>query len=161
MPNWDPRTAWAKRVHHWAETVYRRVFWLVASLGLPPTFIVRLEVRGRRSGRSRSTILLAADHAGAQYLVSVLGEGADWVQNVRAAGGEGVLRHGRTHRVRLEEVPPNGRAPILKAYLKRALGARPVFEVSHDAPVEEFERIVSRHPVFRIVSESCQSPKQT
>ena len=40
----------------------------------------------------------------------------------------------------LEEVPVAERAPILKAYLKWSLGARAIIEVSHKAPVEEFDR---------------------
>ena len=146
----DPRPAWARRAHRLVEWVYRRVFWLIASLGLPPAFIVRLEVTGRRSGKVRSTILLCADHDGERYLVSVLGDASDWVRNVRAASGEAIIRHGRARTVQLEQVPVGDRAPILKAYLKRALGARPLFTVAHDAPIEEFERIAPKYPVFRI-----------
>jgi len=65
------------------------------------------------------------------------------------------IRHGRRRAVRLEEVPVEQRAPVLKAYLKWALGAQPLFEVSHKAPLEEFEGIAERHPVFRIVNRSA------
>ncbi len=119
-------------------------------MGLPPSFIVLLEVRGRRSGRMRSVVLIAGQHEGHRYLVSVLGDDAQWVRNVRAAG-EGIIRRGKRRKVRLEEVPSARRAPMLKAYLKWSLGARPLFEVSHKAPVEEFQRIAPDHPVFRIV----------
>jgi deazaflavin-dependent oxidoreductase (nitroreductase family) len=112
--------------------------------------VVLLQTRGRRSGKLRTTILLTANHEGERYLVSVTGGEAQWVRNVRAAGGEVFIRHGRCRAVRLEEVPVEQRAPVLKAYLKWALGARPLFEVSHKAPVEEFEGIAPRHPVFRI-----------
>jgi len=150
MIDHDPRVPWVRQVHRLVEGLYGRVFWLIASLGLPPAFIVRLQVKGRRSGKLHSTVLVSADHNGDRYLVSVLGEGSDWVRNARRAGGVAMIRHGRTRQVRLEEVPVDRRAPILKAYLKRALGARPLFEVAHKAPVEEFEHIASRYPVFRI-----------
>jgi len=65
------------------------------------------------------------------------------------------IRHGRRRAVRLEEVPVERRAPVLKAYPKWALGARPLFEVSHKAPLEEFEGIAQQHPVFRIVDRSA------
>jgi hypothetical protein len=39
------------------------------------------------------------------YLVSMLGERCDWVQNVRAADGRATLRHGRAVACRLAEVP--------------------------------------------------------
>jgi hypothetical protein len=50
----------------------------------------------------------------------------------------------------LQEVPAEQRAPILKAYLQRAPGARPHFPVLPTAPLPEFERIAARYPVFRI-----------
>ena len=128
-----------------------RVMSFYSSLGLPPSWSITLEVRGRRSGRVCSTTLVRADCDGERYLVSMLGEGAAWVRNARAAGGEAVIRHGRRRKVRLEEVPADQRAPILKAYLKRAMGARPHFEVSPEDPIAEFERIASEYPVFRIV----------
>jgi deazaflavin-dependent oxidoreductase (nitroreductase family) len=128
-----------------------RVMSAYSSLGLPPSWSVTLEVRGRRSGRTCSTVLVRADHDGERYLVSMLGEGAAWVRNVRAAGGDAVIRHGQRRNVRLEEVPVGQRAPILKAYLKRAMGARPHFEVSPEDRIEEFERVASDYPVFRIV----------
>ena len=131
--------------------IVNRTWARYSALGLPPGFWVTLEVRGRRSGRVHPTTLVVADHGGERYLVSMLGEGAGWVRNVRVAGGEAVIRHGRRRNVRLEEVPAGQRAPILKAYLKRAYGGRPHFSVSKDDPIEEFERIASEYPVFRIV----------
>lgn len=87
--------------------------------------------------------------AGERYLVSMLGEGVSWVRNVKAAGGNATLRHGRREEVRLEEVAVDHRAPVLKAYLKRAPGARPHLPVDRDAPLAEFERVSPRFPVFR------------
>ena len=112
--------------------------------------MVILEATGRRSGARHRTILITASDQGNRYLVSVLGEASNWVRNVRAAGGQATIRHGRRRDVVLEEVPVDRRAPVLKAYLKWALGARRLFGVSHSAPVEEFEGIAAKHPVFRI-----------
>jgi len=142
-----PEAGW---LHNLIAVGYGSLFWVIATLGLPPSFVVLLQTRGRRSGKLRTTILLTANHEGERYLVSVTGDDAQWVHNVRAAGGKAFVRHGRRRAVRLEEVPVEQRAPVLKAYLKWALGARPLFEVSHKAPVEEFERIAPRHPAFRI-----------
>ena len=132
------------------RTTNRFMAWL-SSLGLPPSWAVALEVRGRRSGRVTSTALVMGEHQGQRYLVSMLGERSEWVRNVRAAGGEAVIRHGQRQAVRLEEVPVEQRAPILKAYLRRAVGARPHLPVPHTAPVEDFQRIAAEYPVFRIV----------
>jgi hypothetical protein len=88
---------------------------------------------------------------GERYLVSMLGADAAWVRNVKAAAGRAVLRHGRTERVRLEELPLERRAPVLKAYLQCAPGARPHVAVDKDAPLEHFEAIAARIPVFRVL----------
>ena len=89
---------------------------------------------------------------GERYLVSMLGDDVEWVRNVRAAGGKVTLRHGRREDVRLEDVPPERRAPLLQAYLHCAPGARPHFPISKDAPLAEFERIAPRFPVFRVAA---------
>jgi deazaflavin-dependent oxidoreductase (nitroreductase family) len=119
--------------------------------GIAPNYLVTLDVRGRRSGRTTSLPLVMAVVDGERYLVSMLGEGASWVRNVRAANGQAVLRHGRREEVRLEEVAAERRAPVLKAYLARAPGARALVPVRTDAPLAEFERVASRFPVFRIL----------
>ena len=131
-------------------TVVNRCWAAVYALGVAPNYLVTLEVVGRRSGRMVRLPLVMAVVAGERYLVSMLGEEVDWVRNVKAAGGRVTLRHGRRERVHLEEVAAAGRAPVLKAYLKRAPGARPHLPIHEDAPLAEFERVSSRFPVFRV-----------
>ena len=80
----------------------------------------------------------------------MLGCETNWIQNVKAAGGVATLRHGRNEKVFLKEVDVNQRAPILKAYLQIAPGARPHIPVSKDAPISEFEKIASEYPVFKL-----------
>ena len=115
--------------------------------------MVTLKVVGRRSGRVISFPLAMVLLDGERYLVSMLGREAAWVRNVRAAGGHARLRHGRTEQVLLEEVVVEERAPILKAYLRIAPGARPHIPVDMDAPLEEFETIAATFPVFRLISD--------
>jgi hypothetical protein len=122
------------------------------ALGIAPNYLVTLEVVGRRSGRAISFPLVMEVMDGERYLVSMLGAEVAWVRNLRAAGGHALLRHGRTERVRLEEVAVEGRGPILKAYLRRAPGAWPHIPVDQDAPLREFEAIAARIPVFRVVA---------
>ncbi len=126
--------------------------WIHA-LGIAPNLLVTLEVRGRRSGRIISFPLAMAVLDGERYLVSMLGANAQWVQNVRAADGHAVLRHGRTEQVRLEELAVEKRAPVLKAYLQRAPGARPHIPIDKDAALAEFEGIAAQFPVFRVRNE--------
>jgi hypothetical protein len=75
-----------------------------------------------------------------------------WVRNLKAADGRALLRHGRTERIRLEEVAVENRAPVLKAYLQRAPGARPHVSIDKDASLDEFEAIAAQIPVFRVLA---------
>jgi deazaflavin-dependent oxidoreductase (nitroreductase family) len=127
-----------------------RCWAAVFAAGVWPRRVAALEVRGRRTGRITSLPVVVADHEGERYLVAMLGEGTSWVANVKAAGGEAVLRHGRREPVQLEEVEAGARAPILRRYLEVAPGARPHIPVDRRAPLAEFERIAARYPVFRI-----------
>ena len=132
-------------------SVVNRCTAAVYALGVAPNYLVTLEVTGRRSGRVIRLPMVMAVVAGERYLVSMLGEEIEWVRNVRAAGGSVTLRHGRREEVRLEEVAADLRAPILKAYLQRAPGARPHLPIHKDAPLCEFEQVSSQFPVFRVI----------
>jgi hypothetical protein len=157
MPWWMPRK-WYRALHYPGgrpRALTRRLnsaqAWLT-SRGVGPSFVVTLETRGRRTGKILSVVLVAAQVGSDRYLVSMLGENVDWVRNARAAGGDAVLRHGGAARVHLEEVPISARAPILKAYLQRAPGARPHFDIGADASIEQFAQVASRYPVFKVVT---------
>jgi hypothetical protein len=123
---------------------------VVYAAGLWPRRLGTLEVPGRRTGRVISFPVVIADLDGERYLVAMLGEDASWPRNVRAADGRAVLRHGRREIVRLEDVDPAARPPIIRRYLAVAPGARPHIAVDRHAPVEEFAPIAPRIPVFRI-----------
>jgi deazaflavin-dependent oxidoreductase (nitroreductase family) len=124
----------------------------LASWGLIPGGTALLQVKGRRSGQTRSTALTWVEHEGQRYLVAPRGN-TEWVRNVKAAGGEAVLKHGKSDAVRLEELPVEQRAPIIQAYLKKtARVTKREFGIEPDAPIEEFQRIAPDHPVFRITT---------
>jgi len=127
-----------------------RISAVLHATGIAPNYMVTLEVVGRKSGKTISFPLVMTVIDGERYLVSMLGEQANWVQNLKAAGGRATLRHGVTEQVRLEEVEPAQRAPILKAYLQHAPGARPHIAVDKDAPLAEFATIAPQIPVFRV-----------
>jgi deazaflavin-dependent oxidoreductase (nitroreductase family) len=138
-----------KRPNRVAAVLNRGTAALVAA-GIGPKRLVRLEVRGRRTGRLLAFPVVIAEYDGQRYLVAMLGKKANWVRNVRAAGGRAALRHGRREDVVLEEVDPNVRAPILRRYLEVAPGGRAHFPIDQDAPLEQFEQIAEQYPVFRI-----------
>ena len=125
--------------------------------GLAPDYLVTLQVKGRRSGRTISLPLVMVVLDRERYLVSNHGAEVAWVRNAKAEAGHAVLRHGRTEHVQLEEIPIEQRAPVLKSFLRRAPGARPHYPVDKDATLEEFEAIAAGFPVFRIRSAAAPS----
>jgi deazaflavin-dependent oxidoreductase (nitroreductase family) len=139
--DWHPTRLgrWVNRLQGW-----------LAGVGMPPSFQVLLEVRGRTSGRTRANPVVIATVNGERYLVSMLGAESDWVKNVEAAHGEAVIRHGQRRRVHLVPVPPEHRAPILREYVRIALSGRQHFPLPVGAPLSEFEAIVADYPVYRI-----------
>jgi len=124
----------------------------VYAAGVWPRRVAALDVRGRKSGRVISLPVVIAEVGGERYLVSMLGQDVNWVRNVRAAGGDAVLRHGRREAIRLVEVSADARAPVLRRYLEVAPGARAHVAVDRRAPVQAFERIAPEIPVFRITA---------
>ena len=137
---------------NWIARVLNRVGATVASTGVTSNIMVTLETTGRKSGRtiSQPMAIIVVDRQ--RYLVSMLGKNVNWVHNIRAADGRAALRSGDREEVQLEEVPVDQRAPILRAYLQRAPGARPHIPVDKDAPIADFEKVATDFPVFRVVS---------
>jgi len=123
-------------------------FWTVHGPSSQTTAV--LEVRGRSSGRTRSTPVVVASVGGTRYLVSILGPGSGWVKNVEAAGGAAVLRQARPECVQLSAVPSQDRAPILREYVRIATSGRHHFPIGVDAPLSAFAAIANRYPVYRI-----------
>jgi hypothetical protein len=122
----------------------------MAGLGLLPDVVVSLQTKDRRSGKLHAHVLVPVMFQGQRYLVSMLGEGSNWVQDIRATHGSAFLKRGRVHPVVLTEIPPDKRAPVLKAWCQVATSGRRHLPVSYDAPLSAFEAISTDYPVFRI-----------
>jgi hypothetical protein len=158
MPkNQDPaeRTGYLRYFYRgWRPTrfgrLWSRAYAWAGGLGLLPGILLTLQTQDRRSGRISSTILAVVTHQGHRYLVSMLGEGSEWVQNVRASAGAAAIKRGRSRPVHLTEIPPPERAAVLKAWAAIATSGRRHLPVAHDAPAAAFEAIAADYPVFRI-----------
>ena len=137
---------------HWFARMQNRVSAAAFGAGIWPKRVAALDIVGRRSSRMVTFPVVIAELDGGRYLVSMLGERANWVRNLRADDGRAVLRHGRREAVRLEEVPVAQRPAILRRYLELAPGGRPHVPVDRHAPLEEFEPVAAQIPVFRIRS---------
>jgi hypothetical protein len=143
-----------------ALLVNRSWSWVVA-MGLVPERwpgnpaygSATIVVRGRRSGKERTTVATWIEQNGERYFVSMSGPRSDWIANVRAAQGRVELRRGARHPVYLEEVPVEQRAAIIQAWYRRTWrSTESRLGIDPHAGIEEFERIAPGHPVFRIVA---------
>ena len=163
VPSWAPRlfsrySRWMYRSGrpNWVARPQNRLSGLVFGMGLVPRRAASLEVRGRRSGNLISFPVVIADWEGHEYLVSMLGERANWVKNVRAAKGAAVLHRGRREPVTLEEIDIPDRAPIIQRYAAVAPGGRPHLGLRRQASLVECDAVAPRTPVFRVVSSATK-----
>ncbi len=123
--------------------------WMAAR-GLGPKQMVRLEHKGRASGRMHSTAVNWTEIDGLRYLVSPRGE-TQWVRNVRADDGRATLRRGGdSETVRLEELPVEGRAAIIRQYVGENKIVKGEFGLEPDDPLEQYQGIAANHPTFLI-----------
>lgn len=134
--------------------VNRAAGWM-SGIGLLPASQVAVEVRGRRSGRTRLNPAVIATVGGKQYLVAILGPDSDWVKNVEAAGANVAIRRRRRRQVHLVLVPPEQRAPVLQEYVRVAASGRQHFPLRASDPLSEFALIAGRYPVYRVDPENA------
>ena len=122
----------------------------MSGLGLTRQILLTLQVKDRSTGRLYETILAVARYQAQRYLVLMLGDNSEWVQNLRAAGGQAFIKRGGSYPVTLSEIPAKERAPILKAWCQVSTSGRQHLPVLHQAPISDFEAIAEYYPVFRI-----------
>ncbi|OBA84704.1 deazaflavin-dependent nitroreductase [Mycobacteriaceae bacterium 1482268.1] len=132
-----------------------KVFMVVLRLGLPVSRVespVILTVAGRKSGKPRSTPVTPLAVDGERYVVNGY-PGADWVDNVRAAGEVTLTQGRRTERVRMVEMSPADARPVLRAFPAAVpTGAELMKRVGllTEGTPDEMETLAGRCPVFRI-----------
>lgn len=111
-----------------------------------------LSVRGRKTGKLRTTPVSPFEVDGRRYVMS-FGE-TEWVRNARSSSDAILSRGRREQRIRLVELPPDERARIVKEFPRRVpYGVRffvqtGVVEAPGDAAA--FERAAGNLAVFRV-----------
>jgi deazaflavin-dependent oxidoreductase (nitroreductase family) len=133
------------------EKLFNRAFGFLAGLGIAPSFIYLLEVRGRKSGKIYSTAVNLMELNGKQFLVAPRGR-TQWVRNAEAAG-EVTLKRGARRRFRLRSLVDSEKPAVLKIYLTNYKSAvQKFFPVLPNAPLDEFAKIAAGYPVFELTA---------
>ena len=133
------------------EHLFNSAVGLLVRVGLGPSHMRVLEVRGRKSGTVHSLPVDLLDQGGALFLVAPRGR-AQWVRNAEACG-EVTLRRGKqSTRYRLRPLADAEKPPILKAYLDRFhREVQRFFPVRAGSSVEQFIALSGRYPAFELV----------
>lgn len=132
------------------ERIFGQALVLLIRIGLVRGHFHALEVVGRKSGKTISLPVDPLDLDGRRYLVCARGN-ANWVRNARSAGDVVLARAMRRQRYAVQELSPDLRPPVLKAYLDRFAGeVQRFFPVPKGSPVEAFNDLAPRYPVFEL-----------
>ena len=143
---------------HTIERIFGHVLaWLVRFGVIRGHFYV-LEVRGRKSGRTITLPVDVLDLETRRYLVCARGN-SNWVRNARAAGEVVLVRAMRRRHYVIGEVAVGMRPALLKAYLDRyAREVQRFFPVAKGSPIEAFEDLAPRYPVFELLASHNTPP---
>jgi deazaflavin-dependent oxidoreductase (nitroreductase family) len=133
-----------------AEKLFNQVFGFLAGLGLAPSFIYLLQVKGRKSGKIYSTAVNLMEFRGKQFLVAPRGR-TQWVKNAESSG-EVTLKRGRSRNFRLRPLAKSEKPEVLKEYLTRYKSAvQRFFPVQPDASLDAFAKIAENYPAFELI----------
>jgi deazaflavin-dependent oxidoreductase (nitroreductase family) len=133
------------------ERIFNRAFGMLVGLGLGLPHNYVLEVRGRTSGRVRSTPVNVLEVSGRRFLVAGRGR-TQWVRNAEAVGEISLQKGWSRQRLAVRPVHGDEKLAILSAYLRRF---RPTvqryFPVAAGSPPPAFAAIADRYPVFELL----------
>jgi deazaflavin-dependent oxidoreductase (nitroreductase family) len=132
-----------------ARAVNRFYGWLTG-LGLGPAHSYLLQIKGRRTGQTRSLPVNVLNHGGKLFLVATRGH-TQWSRNALASE-KITLKRGRVRiEFSLRAVRDDEKPEILKAYLTRFNWmVRRFFPVRADSSLSAFGAIAAQYPVFEI-----------
>jgi deazaflavin-dependent oxidoreductase (nitroreductase family) len=132
------------------ERLFNAAVGALVRLGIGPSHMRLLEVRGRRSGRQYTLPVDLLEHEQQLYLVAPRGR-TQWVRNVAASDAIVLRRGARRERYALRALGDAEKPPVLKAYLeafKNEVGR--FFPIPAGSPVDAFVPLAPRYPAFRL-----------
>jgi deazaflavin-dependent oxidoreductase (nitroreductase family) len=136
-----------------AEKFLNRVMGVLVSMGLAPTYMQLLEVRGRKTGKIYRTPVDLLQLNGKLYLVAPRGR-TQWVRNAEAFGEIVLKRGGRRRTFGLRALNDVEKLPILKAYLDNfKTEVQRYFSVPSGSPPGAFANVAMIYPAFELLSE--------
>jgi deazaflavin-dependent oxidoreductase (nitroreductase family) len=146
----EPAAAFAKP--NALERAFGSVIGFLVRLGVGPSHMRVLEVRGRKSGKLLSLPVDLLASGGKLYLVAPRGR-AQWVRNAEAAGAVVLRRGSRVQEYRLRSLSDAEKPRILKEYLDAFKSeVQRFFPLPAGSPVEQFAALVTRYPAFELTS---------
>src|SRR5215475_219900 len=132
------------------EKLFSQTFGFLAGLGLAPSFIYLLQVKGRKSGKIYSTAVNLMDFRGKQFLVAPRGH-TQWAKNAEASG-EVTLKRGTKRKFRLRTLADTEKSEVLKEYLTRYKSAvQKFFPIQPDGGIDAFAKIAEGYPAFELI----------
>ncbi len=134
------------------EKLFNRTFGFLVGLGIGPSHIYVLEVRGRKSGKLFSTPVDLLDLNSKRYLVAPRGR-TQWVRNAEAAGEITLKKGSKRQKYGLRPLNDVEKLPVLKAYLdnfKREV--QRYFPVPAGSPPDAFAEVASSYPAFELLA---------
>jgi deazaflavin-dependent oxidoreductase (nitroreductase family) len=125
--------------------------------GIAASYAHILTVRGRTTGRLRSTPVDVITVGQDQWLVGAYGP-SNWTRNARAAGEVTLRRGRRSQRYTVSEPGPEDAVPVLREYIMRIRVTRPYFDATADSPNGVIMAELVTHPVFRLIPQPARLP---
>jgi deazaflavin-dependent oxidoreductase (nitroreductase family) len=133
------------------ERLFNRAFGALVGIGIGPPDYYLLQVRGRQSGRTRSTPVNVIRVRDRSFLVAPRGM-TQWVRNVAVTGELTLKRGPGPRRFQVRSVPNAEKPEILRAYLQRFRGTvQRYFPIPADSAVGDFHPLAERYPVFELL----------
>jgi deazaflavin-dependent oxidoreductase (nitroreductase family) len=125
-------------------------------LGVPAGPMTLLTVRGRKTGRSRTTPVGLFRLEGRRYVFDTFGK-ADWVRNLRVAREAVIGRGWGRKRVAARELSLDEAAMVLKEVFApyiasrfRSSFLRMGYSLTKDSTMDDYAREARRHPGFEL-----------
>ncbi|HZY47517.1 MAG TPA: nitroreductase family deazaflavin-dependent oxidoreductase [Candidatus Bathyarchaeia archaeon] len=145
--------------------LFNRIVRNMLRLGVPVGPTTLLSVRGRKTGRPRTTPVGYLEHNGHRYVFGTFGEG-DWTRNLRATGEAIVGRGWRRKRVsaielRVIEEKAMIMKEVLAPFLGSRLGSRMLqmgYDLKKDSTMEDYLREARIHPGFELLEKLADRP---